>query len=291
MKHIYLKEAKEILADKGIELTATDDFMKDIAGVPVAEEHMTLVDTTAQICWLMVDVMAGLPPDYTWQIVEAHNNKFISSLTCKLEGSVVGYVTINLWDDVVELRNERIRKALERKDYIQSMSADHLRKQIKRYFKPMTLPETLESRCRDMKRRMSREETEALYKWRRLQKCLDKLAPYIMENFDKYKPILKEASPETKLDDLVELYAEISVVQSVTDAPTTKVLLTDEYCVARAVTANTGARTTVWPIDEIPHKMRAQLGMLKLLDDETFAVGVGYKDRPDLFTLVGQYYE
>jgi len=293
MKHITLREAREILAGKGIELNGSTAYLEAHGldenlrqannGEPVEHDF----DTDAQIAWLFVEAVSDLPPHYEWQITDDNHNNAVTNVNCLMDGTTVGWVTINLYDETMELRNEKIRKAMERKDHIASLSSAKLRKDIKRYFKPLSLPEQLQVHSRGMRRRMDREDREARYKWNDIAAALKCLAPYIMQNFDHYKPILREANFKGDLDKLRDTYDEAEVVTSVTQSShSTAVWLTDEYCVARS-----GRNNTVYLLDQMPTKMRSQLGMLKLLDDGTFAVGIGYKDKPDLFVLVGDYHE
>lgn len=296
MEYITLRDARQELAAKGIELNGAPAYLRTYGlddnlkradyGEPLGCNENDF-DTDARIARLFVDAVLDLSPHYEWQVVDDNHNNTVTNVNGLMDGTIVGHITINNYSDTIELRNEKIRKAMERKDYIESGTAAKIRKDIKRYFKPLSLPEQLEVRHKSMRRRMDREDREARYKWNDIAAALKCLAPYIMQNFDHYKPILREADFNGDLDKLRDTYDEAEIVTSVTQSPqSTAVLLTDEYCVARS-----GKKNTVYPLDQMPTKMRSQLGMLKLLDDETFAVGIGYKDKPDLFVLVGDYHE
>ena len=297
METISLKEAWDILEDKNIEIWGSERYLgrNSLTQDGVGSEYWMNFLESASISKMFIEVISELPNTYMWEITDDSSTNRVESLSCyryhEGKNRKVGWVTLNHYDDVVELRNYRIRKNMQRKDHVCTSDAKKLGKDIKRWFKPLSHPEQLQERMHAMDKRVDSATMEASYKQQKeVGEAMAALTDHVMANLDEFKPLLTAVHSEQRLDELAQVYADTEVVLSVKGRErnstnvktTTKVLITDDW-----VIATNGNYFQSYKPDRMPYELRKKLGMLKLLDDETFAINVGYRDRADLYTLTG----
>jgi hypothetical protein len=300
---ISLKEAWDIFSDKIMEVWFSEKYLgrNSLTQSGEGSEYWKRHLDNASISKMFVEVISQLPNDYMWEITDDNSAMRVESLSCYKHHHgkkvKVGWVTLDYYEEVVELRNFRIRKNMERKDHMTTGDAKKLSKDIKRWFKPLSYPEQLQERMTAMKRRIDTETIQAQYvQNQEVGKAMSALTDHVMTHLNEFKPLLTMVHSEERLDELAKIYADTQLVLSLTrskpdakgvlhSAPTTRVLITDDCLVA-----HNGNWFETYNHDDIPYEMRKKLGVLKLVDDETFVVNVGYRDRSDLFTLSGDMF-
>lgn len=233
-----------------------------------------------------------------WTIVgedsyfSSDSNKYVVKRVRIYDGSdQIGHVCIDTWrESKFEIRNPRINRAMERRNYKSTKDPKKALKIIESFFSPKTLDERVEEARNAVgsavqtKSWTMRREFNAI--WERLTPAL---TTYISLNLNTIRPALEAygAGPAT-LDELIPKVEERKSIHSLENARTknagTTVLLHgDRYIVLRD---NDRSNVEMLAASQLTEDMRTKLGVLKVVADDDVIESIGMRINSTTFYLL-----
>lgn len=186
-----------------------------------------------------------------------------------------------------ELENDRIRKKLKRGSSKKTRSLDTALAIFKREFKPPSEVEKLEAANDLIYRALYRANQKMSFRVKDIVPNVVNLRTLKQESFDLLLKVLElEGAPETDREKYAEGYASFKAVSSVVYPKPTglvvKVGSDGNYYTQQYNHRAFDGHLTALPVDSyspesLPDSLRSSVGLLKLLEDDSFLVNVGYR--------------
>jgi hypothetical protein len=203
------------------------------------------------------------------------------------KGIEVGIVELSSWNyrcEVVEFKNERIRRAIERGISKKTSKPDVALKLLSKWFTAPPLTEKMEIAQGTVTARASTASSSHRSNLRGNQTTvMNALLPFITSNIDRlWDKMQLPNNANLTLEQFKDSIANHQIAESVMSSACLTVLIEDDKYVVHE--ANSPIR--VMTSSELPEDMRRSIGLLKLSDKGQFIRDRGFNAGDNLFLVV-----
>lgn len=260
-------------------------FRYDDNGQAVPESMFDNLKLSAPLTDVILP-LARRHPDWRFVTGHSHARHFTVHKGAEELGEIL--TTYRNYETIAKVRNDKIRRDINKGDGMASKDAAKVRKLVEKYFAPRTEDERLTAKRNELQAQFNSLVFSAEHDTKRKERPITgRLMPaLIKEHRDTVLNVATSLSI-TGIEELEAAYDKLALFEAFNTRINTAAVVRDgdKYWVTYGPPTNTSPMLS-FTDDTLPLQLRTNIGLLKLAQDGDAYDGVGVRCGPDLFLTV-----